>query len=239
MENTKTVNIQIEDNFNKNNSNGNSTNNIIPNNRLSKRSINMSLLTTKTDEISDKITYSDKKMNTLSHQTSNIEDDSILENLKSKGLLNKTLVFRIDEYKNDLKKTLKKDKNISKIELINEIKLFKRNIHIASIEQENFWHLNQLKEKKVGILESSIFSVNNKIKTSNDKINKIIEKYKGKENKIKKNKLNKNLKNILIQHCEIFSYDLLKSLSIKEEEKDPKKLEKVDLRIKIYKLLNL
>ena len=239
MENTKTVNIQIEDNFNKNNSKGNSRNNIVLNYRLSKRSINMSLLTTKTDEISDKMTFSDKKMNTISKQISNIEDDSILENLKSKGLLNKTLEFRIDEYKNDLIKTLKKEKNISKIALINEIKLFKRNIHIASIEQENFWHLNQLKEKKVGILESSIFSVNNKIKTSNDKINKIIEKYKGKENKIKKNKLNKNLKNILIQHCEIFSYDLLKSLSIKEEEKDPKKLEKVDLRIKIYKLLNL
>lgn len=225
------VNLRSENILKNNSSIGNINNKTEEINRISRRSTNLSSLTTKADEIFDKIPNFDKKKNTFYNQNSNSEDDSILENLKSKGLLNKTLENKIDEYKNDLKQTLINDKNLSKIALVNEIKLLNRNIQIANIEQENLLHLKDLKEKKIYILENSKVSINEKIKKLNDKINRRswnnFDKNDKEENKIKRSSVKKNWKNILIQHYEIFSYDLLQNLSINREEKDPLKLEKV------------
>lgn len=228
--NKSNVNPQLENHARSSNLTLNTNNKIDSKNKLSKRSINMSMLTTKTDDIFDRITISDKKINTIFNQNSHEEDDSILESLKTKGLLNRTLEIKIDEYKKDLKKTLKQDGNTTKIALINEANLIKKNIQIAKIEQENLCHLKELKEKKVDILENSIASINQKIENLKEKIDKRTKSANNKDkgiNKITKNSLKKNWKNILSQHYEIFSYDLLKNLSMKGEEKDPAKLEKV------------
>lgn len=226
MENKK-FNIVIKsENSSKSNNSIENKQKIETSKRPSKQSINLSLLTTKTDEISDKLTFSEKKINTIINQTSNFEEDSILENLKLKGLLNKTLEYKIEEYKKDLQKSLRKDHNISKFGFIEEVKLIKKNIIFADIELENLLHLKELKEKKIDILENSIISINAKIKNLNDKINQRSDLNNKEESRIKKNNPKKNWKNILIQHYEIFSYDLLKNLSI-NQEKNPDKLEKV------------
>jgi len=239
--NISNVNIQAENTNKENLSNDNLTNRIDPKNKNLKKSMNISLLTTKTDEAIEKYTYSDKKVYTYNNISSNVNDDSLLENLKCKGILNKSLEIKFDEYKNNLKKKNCKETSFSKISLIHELSIINKNLFISNIEQENLIHLKNLKEKKIDLLENSINNINEKIKdlrlkiaynnySENNKINNNFINNNNKEEVFnKKNNVNKNLKNILSQHYEIFSYDVVANLNNLREYKDPSKLEKVIL----------
>jgi len=189
---------------------------------------NFSQLTTKTDENFEKNIFIDKKTGIYStNQNSNLNDESIIKNLKSKGLLDKSLEFKFDEYKSDMKITVKKEKNLSKMELLNEIYLINKNLHIANIEKENLLHLKKLKDKKIDIYENSISKVKKKLKNFKNLNENKSPKYISEQNSIKNCNLNNNWKNVLIQHYEIFSYDLIKRLSLNSDRKDLEKLEEV------------
>ncbi len=207
------INLEEEKTFKDNIPTGGIFNNKIDlKNKNSKSSKKSKMMTKKSEDLFYKFSFSEKKINPDYYNQSYNNDDSILENLKSKGLLNKTLENKFNDYKNEIKKTKLKERNISKISLINEMNLINKNMNIANIEQENLIQIKELKLKKIDILINSISNINKRIRYINEK------GLKNNEYNLKNLNLNKNVKNILIQHYEIFSYDLIKNFYNKEKK---------------------
>lgn len=123
---------------------------------------NISILTTKYDDVQEKINSSENKK-----QKSNQEEDSILETLKNRGLLDCSTEKKINEYNESLKgkdtKLTRKNSFSYKISLLQEYRIIQKNITICDTQLENLEYMNQMKIKKIEILENARKVVNCKI----------------------------------------------------------------------------
>ena len=123
---------------------------------------NISILTTKYDDVHDKFNTSEKK------KLKSNQEDSIIETLKSRGLLNCIIEKKINEYNQSLKRKESSDamkNNISyKISLLEEYRIIKNNSAICDRRLGNLEDMNQLKNKKLEILEIAKNLLNSKIK---------------------------------------------------------------------------
>ena len=152
-----------------------------PLNKQTSNISNISNLTTKPDNISEKISHYEKRLNKN-------QEDSIFEVLASRGHLDSFLEKQLNDYKilaNTNDETKLTSENSLKISLLNEYGLVKKNNSISTKQIENLKFANDLKTKKIDILKNSIKSIR-------DKMNLQKEKEEKNSNNNKNLKLNKN-----------------------------------------------
>jgi len=117
---------------------------------------NISILTTKYDDLNEKNNYYEKKSSKINHE------DSIFDTLKNRGLLDLSLEKKINEFNQNL--TNKKSQcNISKMSLIQEYKIIQKNNSICNTQLENLGYMKEMKNKKIEILENIKNSLKKKI----------------------------------------------------------------------------
>jgi len=139
---------------------------ITKHNTKHQNSSNISILTTKYDDFQEKITFSEKKFQKSNHE------DSILEVLKSRGLLDCSIEKKIYEYNLSVKGKEKESsrsnplKN-SFISLLQDYRIIQKNNAIADTQLENLEYMNKLKNKKIEIMENAKNAVQCKVKANN------------------------------------------------------------------------
>lgn len=145
---------------------------------------NISILTTKYDDVQEKNNFSEKK-NLKSNQ-----EDSIFEKLKNRGLLDFSTEKKLKEYNQSLKReegsSRQKNDFSYKISLLHEYRIIQKNSAICDTQLENLEYMNQMKNKKIKILENAKTAVNLKIKR-NSATEKENDNFTFKNNKEKNN----------------------------------------------------
>ena len=134
------------------------------NHRKTKSYSNISILTTKTDDLIEKIISPEK-----SHLKKYYNNDSIFETLKSRGLIDNSLEKKINDYKTSVNLKDDTNKNISKLSLLHECRIIQKNNNICDKQINNLHEISEMKNKKIDILESTLNSIINKIGNSNTK----------------------------------------------------------------------